>query len=492
MRKNYLFLILLSLSNVASFLFAVVALILVVGYFYAQTLPNLSYWHLDETVDQYELRIDWHAVNSFEQYLAAEEALFGRLAQLTKDQQTTIAARWNRYDSGSSLNAARHPHNWNRSFVLRPSVSRGAVVLVHGLSDSPYSMRSLAETLVAKGLLVVGLRVPGHGTLAAALRDTHWQEYRRALLLAAQYASDQLTGEQPFLMVGYSNGAALITDYTLLALDDNSLRVPQRLVMLSPAMKVGTIAAFARAQRVLSDMPGFDKLAWLDVLPEYDPYKYNSFPVAAGEQIYALTSSLQKRLKVKKADNQLREFPEVLAFQSVVDATIPPDSIVTGLFDYLSNDNNQLVLFDVNSAAAVAPMLRTKHKSWVEALSSQAVLQYDLTLVKNSSPDSYNVTALSRARDQLNWVHDPLQLAWPESVYSLSHVALPFSDTDPWYGAGDNESQGDVLRLGAMEKRGERGVFGVSMDQLSRLRYNPFYDYMLQRTEQFIDRTPGE
>jgi len=44
---------------------------------------------------------------------------------------------------------------------------------------------------------------------------------------------------------------------------------------------------------LLAPVPGLGKAAWLDVMPEYHPYKYISFPVNAGNQIWSLTRALE-------------------------------------------------------------------------------------------------------------------------------------------------------------------------------------------------------
>lgn len=478
--------------NLVSILTALFLLLILIAFAYSRTLPELSYWHLDETIRDHDLVPDWQQIDNFEDYLTTEQSLFERLQQLTKAREAdAIPARWNRFHPSSNLNSSLHKTNWNRSFVLAPSTPRGGVVLVHGLSDSPYSMRSLGQALYAEGFLVVGLRVPGHGTLPAALRETDWQDFRHAVSLAARHVSGKLSANMPFLMVGYSNGAALITDYSLQAMNNKQLRTPDKLVMLSPALKVSTVAMFARAQRRLSDLPGLDKLAWLDVVPEFDPYKYNSFPVAAGEQIFKLTRSLQTRLKQRFANDELKTFPHVLAFQSAVDATIPANSIIAGLMDYLPSKHGQLVLFNVNQASNIAPMLRTGHEKWIADLKARPSTSFDISVIRNRSTESQQVEEIFRPAEQTQWQQHVLKLSWPKSVYSLSHVALPFASNDPWYGSSsDSEAEGEqgseLLKLGAMEKRGERGVFGVSMDQLSRLRFNPFYDYIQQKMLAFI------
>jgi hypothetical protein len=71
----------------------------------------------------------------------------------------------------------------------------------------------------------------------------------------------------------------------------------------------------------------------------------------------------------------------------------------------------------------------------------------------------------------------PLNLTWPRSFYSLSHVAMVFPPHDQLYGANPTAA----VPIGAIQARGERNVLRVSMENLMRARHNPFFDYMAQR-----------
>ena len=70
----------------------------------------------------------------------------------------------------------RRPVKWNHSFELTRQSAIGGVLLLHGMSDSPYTMRALGETLNQQGYLVVVLRLPGHGTVPSGLRYVSWQD----------------------------------------------------------------------------------------------------------------------------------------------------------------------------------------------------------------------------------------------------------------------------------------------------------------------------
>ena len=76
----------------------------------------------------------------------------------------------NRFASGSLSDPNVWQYNWNRTFILEPrGTPVGGVLLLHGLTDSPYSLRSVGLALVARGYRVVGLRLPGHGTAPSGL-----------------------------------------------------------------------------------------------------------------------------------------------------------------------------------------------------------------------------------------------------------------------------------------------------------------------------------
>ena len=84
--------------------------------------------------------------------------------------------------------------------------------------------------------------------------------------------------------------------------------------------------------------------------------------------------------------------------------------------------------------------------------------------------------------------------AWPRGVFSLSHVALPFPPDDPIYGGpqalaapGRVPGQGPIV-LGAITLLGERGMLQVPDGFFLRLRFNPFFAYVDERTRDFLAR----
>ncbi len=187
--------------------------------------------------------------------------------------------------------------------------------------------------------------MPGHGTAHAGLVGITWQDMAAAVRLAMHHLARQSDG-RPLYIVGYSTGAALAVRYALAALENQALPPVERLVVLSPAIGVTSVAALAIWQARLGKLLGLKKLAWNAILPEYDPFKYSSFAVNAGNVVYQLTNDIQQRLTALEEGGKLNGFPPILAFSSVVDATVSTSALIRGLFERLPAAGHELVLFD--------------------------------------------------------------------------------------------------------------------------------------------------
>jgi hypothetical protein len=253
-------------------------------------------------------------------------------------------------------------------------------------------------------------------------------------------------------------------------------------VLLSPAIGVSPFAALAVWQARLGRWLGLDKLAWNSIQPEYDPFKYVSFAVNAGDQVYRLTVEIGSRLDAL-GPARLAEMPPILAFQSVVDATVSTRDLLEGLFFRLPPAGHELVLFDLNRRAELLPILSEDPRDTFGPLLADRELDFTLSVVTNESEASRQVEVRRQARGAAA-TRTPLGLAWPQGVYSLSHVALPFPPDDPLYGsAPSRENPG--IQIGSLAPRGERGALRISGNELLRLRWNPFYAYLEQQVLAF-------
>jgi len=445
--------------------------------------PDLSVWHVADLDEEFTAD---SGISDFKQYLAMEERLFEQLDRLVYDQVPTGPENAiNRYSRGSLSDPGRWPVNWNRSFEMAHERPRAGVLLLHGLSDSPYSLRALGEGLHAAGATVLGLRIPGHGTAPSGLVETRWQDMAAAVRLAARHVRDTV-GDRPLYLVGYSNGGALAVQYALETLEDNSLPEVSGLVLLSPEIGVSSVAALAVWQGRLGHLLGLEKLAWNVLLPEYDPFKYGSFAVNAGDLAHRLTAHIQQQLGALQQGDRLVDMPPILAFQSSVDATVTASALIVNLFDRLPPADHELVLFDINRRAEVGSLLAEDPRTVFRPLLAKDMRGFDLTVVTNENSESNRVVAMTTLSAERNPATISYLDDWPAGIFSLSHVALPFSPMDPVYG-GPAAPDSPGIELGNLAPRGERGVLQVSGTDLLRLRWNPFYDYVQSRVLDFTE-----
>ncbi|HED17312.1 MAG TPA: alpha/beta fold hydrolase, partial [Gammaproteobacteria bacterium] len=444
--------------------------------------PDLKVWHTADLDAEYTARSD---VKSFKEYLELEDRLFTQLdelvyAKVKHEDQRKI----NRYFRGSLTNPGRWKKNWNRSYGLSTVKPKFGVLLIHGMSDSPYSLHSLATRLHQEGGWVVGLRVPGHGTAPAGLVNVKWQDMAAAVKLALQHLNKQTNGA-PLYIVGYSNGGALAVQYALSSLDDKNLPALNGVVLMSPEIGLTKLAALAVWQERLGHLFGLEKLSWNSILPEYDPYKYGSFALNAGKQAYLLTLEIQDQITRLDASSMLQNMPRILAFQSVVDATVTAPALVNGLFNRLPDGAHELFLYDINRYSGIEPVLNSNPSAWINDVLQNTGLGYTVTLLTNKNEDSSQVVTRSRLPRSKAIIECPLDMKWPREIYSLSHVALPFQPSDPVYGR-TKAVDAPGLPLGRLALRGERGVLQIAAADLMRLRWNPFYTYQEARILDFL------
>jgi len=463
----------------------VVLTLLVVFVEYLDGRDDLEVWHRAD-LDQ-EFTVD-SELGSFDEYLELEDRLFAQLDEQVYAQTGRVGNdQVNRYKRGSLSDPQRWSRNWNRSYEMPVHTPRAFVLLLHGLSDSPYSLRSMAERLHQAGVHTLGLRVPGHGTAPSGLVNVTWRDMAAAVRLAVGHLAEQNSG-RPLYIVGYSNGAALAVHYALATLDEASLPKVDKLVLLSPEIGVTPIAAMAIWQARLGRLLGLEKLAWNDIQKEYDPYKYGSFAVNAGDLSYRLTTEIQRRIDVLTESGQMGDMPPVLAFSSVVDATVHAPALVKNLFNRLPAGGHELVLFDINDQAKVEPVLKWNPDEMVGALQDTVNPTFTLSLVTNEGPESSAVIERRWIPGQDAATEKNLGLEWPKDIHSLSHVALPFAPEDPLYG-GLPEEPSPGVELGNLAFRGEKGVLQISPAAMLRLRWNPFYPYLEQRALEFLSLT---
>lgn len=212
----------------------------------------------------------------------------------------------------------------NTPFELKPTQPNGkAVLLVHGLSDSPYSFIDIGQELVEQGYLVRTLLLPGHGSKAADLMLPELEDWTGIV----KHHTQLLTQEYDEVWLGgYSTGANLVT----IEASENSQ--VDGLLLFSPAFKPdNNLVRLAPIARHFVD--------WADEDPEENIAKYDSLPMNGAAVYYQTSSLVRDKLTDKSLD--IPVFMAISEGDSVIDTLTALELYQTRF----SSNDKQLVWF---------------------------------------------------------------------------------------------------------------------------------------------------
>ncbi len=330
---------------------------------------------------------------------------------------------------------------------LHRKFKRG-VLLIHGLSDSPYFMRHLGAFFRERGFRVMAILLPGHGTQPGDLLNVNWKEWANEVA----YGVEQLSQDVDEIhLAGFSAGGALSIYQSLL-----DPRV-KGLFLFSPALKISKKAMLAKLHQLYSWLIPSGK--WLDIKPDVDIYKYESFPKNAAAQMYDLIREVNKLLNRHKPD-----IPVFVA-ASADDATVD----VSATLEFIGsagNARNRMVL-------------------------------YITELERNAR--SGELSAACRERGCIEFVNS---VNAEKNIVSSSHAAIVLPPDDAHYGANGDYAAcahyypGDMRKYSACIENPQRCLLGevtesnLKLGLLRRLMYNPKFDELKSSMNSFIDSLP--
>jgi alpha-beta hydrolase superfamily lysophospholipase len=160
---------------------------------------------------------------------------------------------------------------------------RGIAVLIHGLSDTAFAMRDLAETLAKQCFEARALLLPGHGTRPADLMvvDHHdWLSHVEAALRQARI-------ESPFVVVaGFSLGAALALTAATKSPDN-----VDAVIGLAPAYRIRSNFLARQASWIATFRP------WLDLGPREDFARYGAMPTRGIASTMAALGAMESQIR---------------------------------------------------------------------------------------------------------------------------------------------------------------------------------------------------
>ncbi|MBA3528603.1 MAG: alpha/beta fold hydrolase, partial [Propionibacteriaceae bacterium] len=205
--------------------------------------------------------------------------------------------------------------------------AREGVLLIHGFTGSPWSMRAWAEHLESDGFRVAVPRLPGHGTSWQELSITQWQDWYACV--ERELAQLRKTCER-VLVCGLSMGGGLA-----LLLAERHCEDVSGLVLVNPVITSTDKRAWALPvmRFFVSSLPG---IANDIAMPGMDECAYSRAPLSAAYSMTKMWREIRAHL------DQVNQ--PLLLFRSAQDHVVDPSSGKAILAQISSHDVAERVL----------------------------------------------------------------------------------------------------------------------------------------------------
>ncbi len=239
------------------------------------------------------------------------------------------------------------------AFAGGPAGAGTGVLLVHGFTGSPYSMRPWGEHLAAEGFAVRAPLLPGHGT--------RWQDCNLATeqdwLDAVSGAFEELLAECDRVVVaGLSMGGTLAVRLAELRPDDVA-----GLVLVNPSLLTERLEA--KLLPVLARLTPSWKAIGDDI--RKSGVSERAYPKLPTRAVLGL-----RRLWTATRADLGRVTAPLLVFRSVVDHVVEPASVRVLLAGVGSTDTTEVLLEDSYHVATLdndAPAIFAGSVDWIRA-----------------------------------------------------------------------------------------------------------------------------
>ncbi len=340
--------------------------------------------------------------------------------------------------------------------------SKGAnkgFLLVHGLTDSPYLMRSISDSLSQANpcSLIRAVLLPGHGTIVGDTLDMQYKDWNRIVEYGVNSFQTEATISELYL-VGFSTGTSLSINYIKQHPETDSNHRNDKikgLVLLSAAVKANSPWAF------LSPIVSYVKeWEWMGVFSEQDAARYESFSLNAGSQFYQLTKDMTK-------PEYTLDVPVLMAV-SADDQTINASAART-FFCQTRNERRALIWYQ-----SIDPSVNTK----IANDASQQCKQIINVALNTLEPQFKTV----------NLAHTALSMQPNDPHYGVKgnyHQCKEYADNNKQFTACQNDDQNSVF--------GETNIDDLNTDikpaytYLRRGTFNPDYRHLESRILCFTD-----
>ncbi len=204
--------------------------------------------------------------------------------------------------------------------------SSGIAILVHGLSDTAFSLRDIGGVLAESCFKSRLVLLPGHGTRAGDLLTTRHEDWQKTL----NYLIDQAVNEtDTIILIGFSLGGVLTLDAAVQRQDDID-----GIIGISPAYYLSS-ARLAKWANLLAPIS-----RWVDRGVQDDPLRYEAMPTRGVAETWSAMTNMHKNME-KFGPVKI---PWMLT-QSMDDAVVVPEQNELFWKKRAKNPNSQLIRF---------------------------------------------------------------------------------------------------------------------------------------------------
>ncbi len=150
--------------------------------------------------------------------------------------------------------------------LLHPGRTKYSALLIHGLNDSAYYLKDIAQVLYARGMNVVTILLPGHGLNVEDMHQVKYQQWLRemrwGMRIAAQLGENVLVG-------GFSTGGVLATSAAI------ESKFVKGLLLFAPAIEVQGPFNIGNRAAILTCLKYINRLTFDNDIAE-NPVKYKT------------------------------------------------------------------------------------------------------------------------------------------------------------------------------------------------------------------------
>ena len=332
------------------------------------------------------------------------------------------------WPTATSRPASARPRRLGRDWEpdIRGAAARrhaGGALLLHGLTDAPYSMRTIAEPLQRAGYTFWRCACPGTAPCPAASSRprgrTGWRSCAWGRGTCAAHRRRAAAGARRLFE---RRGAG------------REVRARRRRGRACPRRPPG--ADLADDRRLARSPPGprDQPLGAVAVLREGALAGHRAGIQPVQVQLVSrptpgcrpTASRRVQRSRPRSAKRPPDRLPPILAFQSIVDTTVSTRPWCTTCSTSCRPTARELVVFDINRLSGSSRSSGRPARPAAAGRGSAA--PYRRTWSPTPAPTRSTWSALTVAPAARRRT-EPLGLAWPADMFSLSHVALPFPPT---------------------------------------------------------------